>query len=176
MARLHPAPIVASVLVSELFLTLVGSEITWQEYRRVAIYSGALGLVLRSVGAPWSPPWHGVLWNFNGVSTTVGLLAFLLLLGAATMLLARSVNAAKPANAVGALFVGIWGSSVLALSLAQTFRLLVDGGEPARDYPGTSLYYALNFGTGSVYHAVLFGWISAAVGAVVSLASRDRVG
>jgi hypothetical protein len=172
MARLHPTPIVVSVLVSELVLALVGSEITWQEYRRVATYSGALGLVLRSVGAPWSPPWHGVLWQYDGVSSTLGLVVFLVLLGAATMLLASS---ARPSHAFPVLLVGVWACSVLALSLSQTFRLLVDGGAQTRGYPGSSLLYALSNGTGEVYHGVLFGWISAVIGAFVSLVSRDRV-
>jgi hypothetical protein len=110
------------------------------------------------------------MWEFNGTSTTLGLLAYLILLGLGVLVLAVGVRGRW---AFATMFVGIWAASTLSLSLSQAIRLLLAGGDEVR-FAGSNrqVYYALASGTASVYHAVYFGWIAALIGAVVSVHTR----
>jgi hypothetical protein len=170
MLGIRPVPVVLSVLATEILLAPIGAEITYQAARHEASYDGVTGLILRSFGAPWSAPWHSAMWQFNGTSTTVGLLAYLILLGLGVLVLAAGVRGRW---AFATMFVGIWASSTLSLSLSQAFRLLFAGGDEVR-IAGSDrqVYYALASGTASVYHAVYFGWIAALIGAVAAVHTR----
>ena len=163
MAQIRALPVAVAVVATEIVLAPIGSEISWQAARHEVAYQGAAGLLLRSVGAPWNAPWHPVLWRIDGASTTLGLVLFLILLGAGTAVLARSVRT------VGALFLAIWGVSTLALAASQIVRLLVAGGAEARYGGSATLSYALYGGAASISHALYFSWLSALVGAVVGL-------
>jgi hypothetical protein len=170
MLGIRPAPVVLAVLATEVALAPIGAEISYQAARHEASYDGVTGLLVRSFGAPWSAPWHPEMWQFNGTSTTVGLLAYLILLGLGVLVLAGGVRGGW---AFATMFVGIWAASTLSLSMSQAFRLLFAGRDELR-FAGSDrqVYYALANGTASVYHAVYFGWIAALIGAVVAVHTR----
>jgi hypothetical protein len=170
MVRIRGFPTVVAVVLTELVLAPIGSEVQWQAGHHLASFDGVAGLLSRSIGVPWAAPWHRQAWQLNGLSTTLGLLAFLVLLAGATALITRGARGDRPFIV---LFLGIWGTSVLALSISQALRLLIDGGrEVSFAGGGRHAYYALAEGTASVYHAVYFGWIAALVGAFVAVASQ----
>jgi hypothetical protein len=171
MPEIRPVPVAMSVIITELALAPVGSEISWQAALHEVAYRGTAGLLLRSVGAPWNAPWHQDLWRVNGPSTTLGLALFLVLLGGATLLLARG------SHSTGTLFVGIWGSAMLALALSQILRLLLAGGAERRYTADRDpVSFALYAGGGAVSHALYFGWIAALIGSLVAMVTSRADG
>jgi hypothetical protein len=163
MAQLRALPVTVAVVATEAVLAPIGSETSWQAGTHEMAYRGAEGLLLQSVGAPWTAPWHPGIWRLNGPSTTFGLVVFLVLLGAGTVLLTRAIRS------VGALFLGVWGIATLALAASQIARLLLVGGADGRYAEGQALSYALYLGAGSVSHALYFSWLSALVGAIIAM-------
>ncbi len=170
MATPRTLPVVLSVVVTEAVLAILGSQVSWQVMHRINGFRGVSGLLLRSVGAPWSAPWHGAQWSLDGPSTSLGLVVFLALIAGATAVLTRGVRGDR---VFATLVLGIWASSLLALALSQILRLLVVSDAESDLVGNERTYFALAAGSSSVYHAVFFGWVAALVGAAVAVVDRN---
>lgn len=170
MSRLRPIAVASTVVVTELLLTVGGSELAYQSAMNGVDRGSIPGVLLNSVGVPWSAPWRPG-WSFSGLSSTVGAAVFLLLAGLLVAAICRGIRAERPFLAV---FLGTWGTLALTLAVSQIARYLVGTDVPEESLPGgNTAVAALTLGP-SVHHAVYVGWLVALIAAVVATVSRVR--
>jgi hypothetical protein len=169
MPQIRPLPIVCSVVACEVVLALIGSEVNYQASRHQLSNSGAVGVLLESVGAPLTPPWRGALWREDGLISLIGLVLYLALLAGAVCVIARG---SRPDRAFSTLFVGTWGTSVLTLMMGQFVRLVLTG-DQLRIGGWNSVRTALTYAPSFLHHGLYFGWIPAAIAATVATLTRS---
>ena len=164
MARIPPLPIVGSVVVCEAILALAGSEVEYQAEHHQLSNSGTVGLLLRSIGAPLAPPWHQPQSSYWGEGTAWGVLFYLAFLAGAVWVIAAGARPERPA---GVVFLSTWCASTLSLIAGEFVRILIIG-DQLRLGSGNTLTDALSYAPTFAYHGVYFGWVPAAIAAIVA--------
>jgi hypothetical protein len=168
MPQIRPLPILSSVVACEVVLALIGSEVNYQATRHQLSNSGAVGVLLESVGAPLTPPWRAALWREDGLTSLIGMALYLALLAGGVWVIARG---SRPERAFSTLFVGTWGTSVLTLMIGQFVRLVLTG-DQLRIGGWNSVRTALTYAPSFLHHGLYFGWIPAAIAATVATLTR----
>ena len=162
MTPIRPMPIVGSVVACEAVLALAGSEVEYQAEHHQLSNAGATGVLLRSIGAPLAPPWHGHYASYWGPGTAWGVLFYLVFLAAAVWVI---VTGARPDRPGPVVFVGTWCATTLSLIAGEFVRILiVEGGLPGSDTVAGAISYAPSL----AHHGVYFGWVAGAIAAVVA--------